>query len=695
MSNLVLILTDHADDARTLQEVLPQSSDGPFDIEWRRRLDHAIDRLDSDAIDIVLLDFFLPDCSGIETFDAIHGTAPSVPVLTLVSDQETELAREAVQRGAQGYLLRGHFLSALVPQALRNVIQRKRVDDALFMERARATVTLDSISDAIISTDCDALITYMNLAAEQVTGWSKDEAHGRPIVEVLCVIDRSTRKPTANPVAQVIRQNEPLAINVNSVLVRRDNEEIPIEHSTAPIHDRRGRITGAVLVFRKIGPTQVLMATRMTYRPSTMRSPICPIAYCSTTAWRTPLLRPDATHSLAVLFLDLDNFKTINDSLGHSIGEQLLKSVAQRLAACIRASDTVSRYGGDEFIIVLMEEKRTEDALHTADKVLASLASTHNIVQRELYTTASIGISVYPDDGQDAETLVRNADTAMYHAKKQGGNTYQFFNAHMNRLAAERHAIETDLRRALEDQQFVLYYQPKLNLNSESIIGVEALIRWQHPQRGLLLPDDFVPIGEESGLIVPIGRWVMREACRQAKAWKQAGLKEISMAVNVSALELRSHDYLQNVRAILSETAIHPGCLELELTESVLMSNSQSSSEMLQALKDIGVKLTLDHFGTGYSSLSYLQRFPIDALKIDQSFVHGITDDSVGNRIIVTSVIGMNLMHRVIAEGIETRGQFAFLHAQQCEEGQGYYFSPPLDGERCSRLLEAGIQRNS
>ncbi|HCE10136.1 MAG TPA: hypothetical protein DEQ40_16335 [Oxalobacteraceae bacterium] len=265
MPNRVLILTDHADDARTLQEVLPQSSDGPFDIEWRRRLDHATDRLDSDAIDIVLLDFFLPDCSGIETFDAIHGTAPSVPVLTLVSDQETELAREAVQRGAQGYLLRGHFLSALVPQALRNVIQRKRVDDALFMERAWATVTLDSISDAIISTDCDALITYMNLAAEQVTGWSKDEAHGRPIVEVLCVIDRSTRKPTANPVAQVIRQNEPLAINVNSVLVRRDNEEIPIEHSTAPIHDRRGRITGAVLVFRKIGPTQVLMATRMTY----------------------------------------------------------------------------------------------------------------------------------------------------------------------------------------------------------------------------------------------------------------------------------------------------------------------------------------------------------------------------------------------------------------------------------------------
>ncbi|HCE10134.1 MAG TPA: hypothetical protein DEQ40_16325 [Oxalobacteraceae bacterium] len=196
---------------------------------------------------------------------------------------------------------------------------------------------------------------------------------------------------------------------------------------------------------------------------------------------------------------------------------------------------------------------------------------------------------------------------------------------------------------------------------------------------------------------MPIGRWVMREACRQAKAWKQAGLKEISMAVNVSALELRSHDYLQNVRAILSETAIHPGCLELELTESVLMSNSQSSSEMLQALKGIGVKLTLDDFGTGYSSLSYLQRFPIDALKIDQSFVHGITDDSVGNRIIVTSVIGMgmNLMHRVIAEGIETRGQFAFFHAQQCEEGQGYYFSPPLDGERCSRLLEAGIQRNS
>jgi EAL domain-containing protein (putative c-di-GMP-specific phosphodiesterase class I) len=292
------------------------------------------------------------------------------------------------------------------------------------------------------------------------------------------------------------------------------------------------------------------------------------------------------------------------------------------------------------------------------------------------------------------ETLVQSADTAMYCAKKNGGNSYQFFNAEMNRRAVERQVIESDLRRALGRQELVLYYQPKVNLKTGVITSVEALIRWRHPLRGLIRPQHFVAIAEECGLILPIGRWVLNEACKQASAWSKAGLSTVSMAVNVSALEFHSQDFLPGIHRILAETGLTPNLLELELTEGLLMSSSAYSRETLHSLKDLGVRLAVDDFGTGYSSLNYLQEFPIDILKIDQSFVRGITETE-GKRIIVTAVIGMgaNLMHRVVAEGIETRDQFAFLSAQGCEEGQGYYFSPPLSAAKCTRLLAKGISK--
>ena len=399
---------------------------------------------------------------------------------------------------------------------------------------------------------------------------------------------------------------------------------------------------------------------------------------------------------LALMYMDLDRFKHINDSLGHTVGDQLLQSVARRLMECVRQSDTVSRQGGDEFVLLLPLIEHAEDAALAAQKMLAALTQSHHVAGHDLHISVSIGISIYPDDGRDAQTLIKCADTAMYYAKESGRNNYKFFEPEMNARAVQRQIIEASLRRALEAQEFVLFYQPKINLESGTIVGVEALIRWQHPERGLLSPAEFVSIAEDCGLILPIGRWVLREACRQGQAWRLEGLPPITVAVNTSALEFRAKDFLANLRSTLAETGLEPRYLELELTESVLMRDAESADSVLHALAEMGVKLAIDDFGTGYSSLSYLRRFPIDALKIDQSFVKhmsGNPDDAT----IVSAVISMgkSLKQRVIAEGVETPEQYGFLRAQQCDEGQGFYFGRPVPAKSLATMLQAGLSLNT
>jgi EAL domain-containing protein (putative c-di-GMP-specific phosphodiesterase class I) len=325
-------------------------------------------------------------------------------------------------------------------------------------------------------------------------------------------------------------------------------------------------------------------------------------------------------------------------------------------------------------------------------KILLSLNSPHPIGGKELHIDGSIGISVYPEDGEDAETLIKNADTAMYHAKESGRNNFQFFTTEMNVKAVERQSLEGSLRRALDREEFLLHYQPKVNLETGEITGVEALIRWQQPERGLVPPAQFVPIAEDCGLIIQIGRWVMREACRQARAWQDAGLPVLPLAVNVSAVEFRDKGFVQGVRTILSDTGLEARYLELELTEGVLMEHAESTASVLQQLKMMGVHLVVDDFGTGYSSLSYLQQFPIDILKIDQSFVRRITADPDDSPIVSAIIdMGKNLKQRVIAEGIETQEQLAFLQAQHCAEGQGYLFSPPVAAGQFAHLLHTGL----
>jgi diguanylate cyclase (GGDEF)-like protein len=394
---------------------------------------------------------------------------------------------------------------------------------------------------------------------------------------------------------------------------------------------------------------------------------------------------------LAVMFLDLDRFKHINDSLGHAVGDLLLQSVARSLLGCVRHSDTISRQGGDEFVVLLPSIEHAADAALSAQKILLALALPHQVDGHVLHVSVSVGVSIYPYDGEDAETLIKSADTAMYCAKESGRNNYKFFEAEMNARAVLRHSVEVSLRLALERDEFVLHYQPKVNLHTDTIVGVEALIRWQHPERGLLLPAHFVSIAEDCGLILPIGRWVLREACRQAQAWREAGLPALTIAVNTSALEFRAKDFIENIRVTLEQTFMDASQLEIELTESVLMRDAISTDCVLHALVDMGIKLAVDDFGTGYSSLSYLRRFPVETLKIDQSFVEHLSSSS-DDASMISAVINMgkSLKKRIIAEGVETADQCAFLIAQQCDEGQGYFFGRPMSAAELGCLLRVG-----
>ena len=685
----VLLISDDAADARLIRKALAELTGNEWRLERVRRLSDGVNRLRKEGIAAVLLDLFLPDSQGIKTVEALFEVAPLVPILVLASRENEAIAWQATQRGAQDHLLKDHLDGYWLPRILRSVIERKAGEEALFMEKERAQVTLNSIGDAVLSTDIAGNVTYLNLVAEGMTGWSCQEATGRPLAEVFQIIDGATREPAPNPMARAVQENKTVGLTANCILIRRDGFESAIEDSAAPIHDRGGRVTGAVIVFHDVSAARAITQKMSHLAQHDFLTDLPNRMLLSDRVANAIALARRHGKQRAVLFLDLDGFKHINDSLGHAIGDKLLQSVAQRLVACVRSSDTVSRQGGDEFVVLLSEVEHAEDAARSAEKMLLALAAPHSIAEKELHITASIGISVYPDDGRDAETLIKCADTAMYHAKDKGRNNYQFFTEDMNVRAVERQFLEGNLRRALERREFVLHYQPKINLETGAITGVEALIRWRHPERGLIPPALFVPIAEDCGLIVPIGRWVLHEACRQAQAWIDAGLPPLPVAVNISAVEFQSKDFLEGVRAILKETRLNPRYLELELTESVLMQDAGSTAPALIALKAIGVRLAIDDFGTGYSSLSYLRQFPIDTLKIDQSFVREITAGSPDDTIVSAIIsMGKTLKQRVVAEGIETGEQLAFLQRQHCGEGQGFHFSRPVSAEEFVTLLK-------
>jgi len=562
-------------------------------------------------------------------------------------------------------------------------------------ESAKYRGLLEAAPDAMVVVNQNGQIVLLNLQAEKQFGYARDELVGQKVTSIIpngfaerLITDGLRSKAEASA--------QEIGTGVELIGRRKNGSEFPIELMLSPLESIEGiLVTAAIrdISARKESEAYRVLTAQMAYSAQhDVLTGLPNRMLLNDRIGQAIALSRRHGKKLAVLFLDLDGFKHVNDSLGHSTGDKLLQSVAKRLGDCVRASDTVSRQGGDEFVVLLSEVQQAEDVAISARRILEAVATAHPIDMHNLHVTTSIGISIYPDDGADAETLIKNADTAMYQAKDNGRQSYQFFEPAMNVRAVERQFIEEGLRRALERHEFALHYQPKIDLKTGEINGAEALLRWTHPAQGPISPARFIPVAEECGLILPIGAWVLREACNQARAWADAGLPAITMAVNVSAMEFRDEKFLERVLAILSETGIDPRYLELEISESVLMKRVESTAAILQTLRQSGVKVAVDDFGTGYSSLSYLTKFPVDALKIDQSFVRRVS--TAGDETtIVKAVIGMaqTLGLRVIAEGVETLGEVTFLRACQCDEAQGYFFSPAVPPLLFANLLRTGI----
>ena len=688
---VLLLVEDNPADVRLLREMFREQSSHNTELTHVGTMCEAEKHLAECMTDIILLDLGLPDAQGLEAIRRARAIAPGVPLVVLTGMDDESLASQALQEGVQDYLIKGQIDARGLLRALRYAVERKNMQEALFDEKERAQVTLNSIGDAVICTNVLGNITFLNPVAQRMTGWSQGEAEGRPMTEVFRILGATSRETSPNPMEMAL-ENGIIHVPSNCTLIQRDGFEIPIDATVAQIHDRQGRTTGVVIVFRDMGSTRT-MALQMAHSAHHDFLTGLPNRKLLNDRVRQAIASaPRHMKKVAVLFLDLDGFKHINDSLGHPIGDRLLQSVAKRLVDGVRGSDTVSRQGGDEFVVLLSEVESLESVEATVRRLLQAGAEPHSIDQHDLHVTSCIGVSVFPDDGLDPETLVKNADTAMYQAKENGRQSFQFFKPAMNVRAVERQSIEGSLRRALERQEFAVHYQPKINLRTGEISGAEALIRWTHPTRGSVSPAQFIPVAEDCGLILPIGNWILREACKQARTWVDAGLRLGTMGVNISAIEFRNENFLEGVFAILKDTGLDPTSLELELTESVLMKHPDSTASVLQALRARGVQVAVDDFGTGYSSLSYLQKFSIDALKIDQSFVRRITT-APAETTIVTAVIGMarSLKLRVVAEGVETLKELEFLQAHQCDEAQGYYFGRPIVAEQFAKLLETGI----
>ena len=683
----VLLIENDAEEARLIGKMFGYQGSYSFELTHVETIADAEAHLAGCSVGVVLLDIDCLAAPGVEAVLRIHAAAHGASIVLLTNQKDESIALHAMKSGVQDYLIKGQIEPHELMRALRNSVARKILEETLFNERNRAQITLDSIGDAVICTDQAGNVTFLNPTAERMTGWAMREAAGKPLAESFQIMDASTGKTADDPTITSIEFGRTTQLPVNCILTRRDGHQIFIEDSVAPIRDSRGQSAGSVLVFR-----DVTVARALTEQIEHLAE------HDSLTGLPNRLLLNDRLDQaialagrnsklMAVLFLDLDNFKFINDSLGHPTGDKLLQSVAASLLGCVRAPDTVSRQGGDEFVLLLHDVEHAEDPAITARRILRALKKAHSIDGHEFHITASIGISIFPLDGQDAATLLKNADTAMYQAKEGGRENFRFFKPEMNVKAVERQSMEEDLRCALERDEFTLHYQPIVDLKSDSITGAEALLRWTHPTRGSVEPADFIPIAEDTGLILPIGEWVLREACAQAKAWADAGLRPITISVNVSPLQFRSDGFLESLNTILKETGLNPESLDIEITESVLMGCVELGMPTLKTLRKQGVQVAVDDFGTGYSSLSYLQRLKVDSLKIDQSFVREIATTPNENCIVSAIIsMGRSLGLRVIAEGVETPEALAFLKAQNCDEAQGYYFSQPIPAAQFAEL---------
>ena len=570
-----------------------------------------------------------------------------------------------------------------------DVTERKRMEEALFLEHERLDVTLQSIGDAVLTTDVNGRIEYLNPIAEAMTGWTTEAAKGLPMQEVFRVLNDSTRKSVANPLEEAIRENRVVALAADSVLIARDGSETPVEDSAAPIRNRQGRVIGGVLVFHDVSETRALAIrmTRMAHHDTLTDLPNRALVRDRLAQAISYAQRSGNT--LAVLFCDLDRFKQINDALGHASGDQLLIQVARRLSREVRASDTVGRLGGDEFVVLLLDVRDATVVAAKAEAIRAALGLPYALDTAHAHVGVSIGISMYPADGSDAATLIRNADTAMYEAKKSGRDAARFFTASMNEQASRRLDLEKRLRLALAANEFSLHYQPILRTCDETTVGAEALIRWKAGEPRGHQPAEIICVAEETGMIAELGEWVLNEACTQARGWQLTNHTTLRVSVNISALQLRMPNFQETVSRALTRSGLAPELLELELTETVLIDAHADTLANVNALRALGIRLAIDDFGTGYSSLNYLKDLPVQTLKIDRTFVSELP--SVRQSLAITSSIitlAKTLGISVVAEGVETRAAADTLREHGCDQMQGYLFAKPMPATEFATWLQ-------
>ncbi len=557
--------------------------------------------------------------------------------------------------------------------------------EALVTAKEYTDNILKCMLNSLIVVSQDGNIQTVNAATCALLGYQKHELIGQPSSKIFSVKLPTTGVALAEAFQKGVLQD------IETTYLSKDGHKITVWFSCTIMHDHANNLEGILCVAQDISEHKKNIARShylANYDPLTdLPNRILFMDRLNQTIHRSIRRNRHA----AIMMLDLDRFKNINDTLSHAIGDLLLQTVSERLRRCVRESDTIARFGGDEFAFILDDIERPEDVSKIAKKVLQTFEEPMTLRGHELFITTSIGISLYPTDGTNAESLLKNADTAMYRAKEQGRNNYQHFSADMDLRALEYLTLETNLRHALERGEMVLHYQPMVETKTGKIIGAEALVRWIHPDLGLIPPLRFIPLAEETGLIEPIGNWVLKTACTQNKAWQNEGYPPMRVAVNLSARQFQNKMFSSIVNRILMETQLDPSYLELELTESIIMKNAESTIETLREFNGLGIDISIDDFGTGYSSLNYLKRFPVNTLKIDRSFVRDIAsdpDDAAITRTVIA--MGHNLNLKIVAEGVETVEQLEFLREMQCDTIQGYYFSKPLPAEELTKILKTG-----
>jgi diguanylate cyclase (GGDEF)-like protein/PAS domain S-box-containing protein len=691
----VLVVEDNAADAMVAQAAVARAGRGASRVQRAESVAQALERLAKSEAHLVLLDLNLPDSRGLDTLRRVRGATRS-PIIVVTAEDRPGLDDEALAEGAFEILHKGRIGTEAIARLLRLAEGQRRTQERLeAAERAareelqkseaRFRSLTELSSDWYWEQDAQFRFTYLSPGFAERTGGDPAKVLGRCRWEFEDVV------PAAGTWADhraVLEAHRPFG-EFEQINVLADGTRVFIASSGIPVYDDQGRFTGYRGVGRNV--TARRNSERMMERLARFDA--------ATGLPNRNLVQERIEMAIAhaarrgtvagVMLLDLDRFKLVNDTLGHQRGDALLAQVGQSLKDCVRREDTVGRLGGDEFAVVLGELARPDDAAVVARKILDSFAAPFDVEGQEAFITASIGVATFPQDGGDADTLLQRADAAMYRAKESSRNAYCFYTAEMNARAAAKLQLNSDLRRAIERGEFLLNYQPKVRLDTGELIGMEALLRWKHPERGIVPPAEFVPALEDTGLILPVGEWVVAEACRQLEQWRRQGLAPRPVAVNLSAKQFRRRDLDAQIERQLTAYGVPRELLELEVTESSLMDDPRDAVRQMRALRDAGLRISADDFGTGYSSLAYLTQLPLSALKIDRGFVNAATRDPQAAAI-VRMVIDMarRLSMEVVAEGIETEAHAAFLRQHGCELGQGYFYGRPVSAETIAERLK-------